>query len=131
MVTLAAVAGIVVYGLYTQPSAPAALGSGNLPRPAAPLSKPEPADLLTRSGLVLTDGQVKAIRAIDSAWRSDKGKLLAAMDAYRPGRGRVDEIARGLDGYSQLSRQFDSRRAGYWASALAVLSASQRKEIHP
>ncbi|HVT14255.1 MAG TPA: hypothetical protein VHE55_18475 [Fimbriimonadaceae bacterium] len=101
----------------------------HLPAPERPLSKPEPQKLLTESEPALSAAQRTAIQSIVQAWSNDKAKLLAAMSAYEPKQGRVDQMSASLEGYSQLSRDYDQARARYWSEALAVLDERQKAAV--
>ncbi|MFI5385058.1 MAG: hypothetical protein ACHQ50_02965 [Fimbriimonadales bacterium] len=103
--------------------------SSRLPAPAHPLSKPEPGILLTRTDLSLTTKQRSAIQAVESAWLRDQAKLLTAMSGYEPKQGRADQISGSLQGYSELSRNYDATRSRYWTAACAQLDANQRSLV--
>ncbi|HWA83644.1 MAG TPA: hypothetical protein VG820_09435 [Fimbriimonadaceae bacterium] len=121
---LAFVAIVLIVG-WTQTGGSKPLVS-QLPDPPGPLSKPEPQTLLAQPALSLTGSQQAEIRSIAQAWSSDKAKLLAAMSAYEPKQGRVDQMSASLGGYSQLSRDYDQTRARYWSEAHAVLDDRQK-----
>jgi hypothetical protein len=124
---LAAVAVIVVVGYAN--SEPAKPLVSRLPAPYAPLSKPEPGSILARSDLGLSKSQRKQIAQVDSAWLGRKAEILRAMSAFQPKQGRVEQISASLNGYTELSRSYDSQRAMYWEKALAFLDAHQRTQL--
>src|SRR5690242_11989701 len=104
MLAFAAIVGIVGF-VQTQGDKPVV---GHPPTPTQALSKPEPASLLKRPDLALTERERSAIQAIDGQWSADRAKLLAAMSAYQPKQGTADQIKGSLQGYSELSRDYDA-----------------------
>jgi hypothetical protein len=123
---LAFVALILVVGYFNAPKGKLPKATG-IPAPAKPLYKPEPASLLSR--VHLSAGQRATVEDIDSRWRRDKANLEIAMAQFQPKQARADQIGSSLQGYSQLSRDFDAARSRYWTAAVAVLTPAQRKEI--
>ena len=120
---LAFVGLIVAYGL-AQPPSHAPIVS-RLPGPSSRLQKPEPTWLLTQFGLALNTVQASAIQKTQERWQVDRTKLMEAMATYAPKEGRADQISGSLEGYSQLSRLFDSTRQSYWRAACKVLNSKQ------
>ena len=102
---------------------------GRVPAPLHALSKPEPASLLAGTDLALTAKQRSDIQAIEASWTTERAKLLEAMSAYEPRQGRSDQISASLQGYSELSRAYDSTRVRYWTVAFAQLDSRQRSLI--
>jgi hypothetical protein len=127
LVTLAAVAVMVAVGYFKSP--PTKALSSNLPSPTAPLSKPEPASLLSRNDLNLSEPQRDKITTLDKTWARTKTELLQAMSAFQPKQGRVDQISSGLSGYTELSRSYDSERTTYWEKAVALLDERQLSRL--
>lgn len=122
MLAFAAIVGIVGF-VQTQSDKPAAR---RLTAPARAISKPEPGSLLKRADLSLTHRECSEIQAIESRWSSDRAKLLTAMSAYQPQQGTADQIKGSLQGYSELSRDYDATRSRYWTMALSLLDAKQK-----
>jgi hypothetical protein len=124
---LAFIAIIVIVGLtQSRPIKPLA---SQLPAPSHPLFKPDPDRLLAQSALNLSSEQRTQIQSIESKWLTEKAKLLQAMSGYQPKQGRADQISGNLEGYSELSRTYDTTRRNYWIQACAILNATQRKAV--
>jgi hypothetical protein len=113
-----------------------------IPSPARPLWKPETGLLLARDNdLNLTGVQKASIARLDRQWNADKAALQASLrdvsadtSALLDGTHSVHgaslhTIQSGLGDYSRMSREYDSRRAGYWFRAVALLSSKQRATV--
>lgn len=122
MLVFAAIVGIVGF-VQRRGEKPVA---GRLPAPTRALSKSEPESLLMRADLSLTNSERSAIQAVAVQWATDKAKLLTAMSTFQPKQGTADQIRGSLQGYSELSREFDAARSRYWTTALALLDAKQK-----
>lgn len=120
-----------VIGYSAKAQVPTTQRTSHLPAPDRPLVKHEPGDLLANPELRLTEGQRKSIDTINQEWQGTKSDLLAAMSGYQPERGRVDQVSRSLEGYAQLSRQYDASRQEAWSVALSVLDETQRGKVRP
>lgn len=100
--------------------------TSHLSAPSHPLWKPEPAALLSNGSVRLTVGQRQKVSALQVGWAAEKDRLIQAMKSFTPKQGRQDQISEGLQGYSELSRTYDSTRESYWRRALALLDPAQR-----
>jgi hypothetical protein len=54
----------------------------------------------------------------------------AAAGSAEPGRAvPLAMLRQGMVAYSELSREYDARRAGYWTQALSVLTVEQHRQL--
>jgi hypothetical protein len=103
-------------------------------QPSAPtlpaLWKPEPSSLLQMKALKLTERQRHSIEAAQQDWARQRAVLEEQMRQSVASTPRehatADGIAAGLNGYSALSRQYESDRSLAWSRALSVLSPLQQ-----
>jgi len=123
---MASVVALVVAYANVAPGAATPVRQTELPRPSAPLHKPEPQSLLQ---VQLSESQRVRISGIVDQWNDEKRAHVAAMDQMRPSQGRMDQLTRSLGSYSELSRAYDRRRQHYWHLALKVLTSVQQKEV--
>ena len=143
---LAAGAGRIDYmaeshGQIRSAAAPAPSVS-SIPVPTGPLWKPEVGWLL-RQDLHLTSSQKQEILSLDRGWRTEKAGLDRELQDATAGASRVVAqrqsehavswalLKTGLGEYSEISRQFDARRADYWHRGLSVLNKAQRASVDP
>lgn len=125
IVAVAAAVVIVIVG-FTGSHGNLAPVHGNVPAPARPLWKPEPAAILTNAKLALRPDQRSGIETISKAWLKEKSELVQAMSAYQPRQAQIEQLKADLADYSALSRQFDKERHQAWSRAVAVLDADQK-----
>jgi hypothetical protein len=146
--------GIVAFGLYSyatqaKPSQSAYFesdASGRLKpvdrmtqatQPTVPLWKPEPSFLLEHSKqLSISKGQAERIALLHATWTRAKKDLLGQIQSATS-RLKLDGSTRisiansrdDLSEYSNLSREFQSRRDSAWQESIAVLDDVQCKTL--
>jgi len=101
----------------------------NIPSPTHALIKPEPSRILSQADLHLTAAQKSEVEKVEATWSQEKAKLLQAMSGFAPRQARADQINGSLQGYSELSRTYNTTREAYWNAALKHLDDRQRKAV--
>jgi hypothetical protein len=90
--------------------------------PVPPLWKPEPALLLSLS---LSPSHRTKIERYDADWRRYRDSVLREVRTMQNG----SQVAAGLKGYSELSREYDQTRSAIWQKAVFELNSEQKAKV--
>lgn len=97
---------------------------------AAPLWKPEPSLLLT---LDLRPEQRTKIERYDADWRSYRDSVQREVGGIqsqvRTSPKSVPQLNSNLQGYAELSREFDRTREAIWQQAVKTLDKDQTARV--
>jgi hypothetical protein len=97
-----------------------------------PLWKPEPSLIASKANqLALSQEQLQRLSQLQQDWSASKHQVLKAMSRYTDAapKGTLPKISADIQGYSELSRQFDADREKFWARSLDLLNSNQRQLV--